>query len=114
LSELVEHLTGIFDALGPVRARRMFGGHGLYLGEAMFGIVVDEALFLKADARTAPLFESRGLARFAYERNGRIVQMSFFAAPEEVLDDPDEAAIWGRRALEAAERARAGRRGRRG
>jgi DNA transformation protein len=113
LSELVDHTVEMFGPLGPVQARRMFGGYGLFRGEAMFGILVDGVLFLKADEITTPLFKARGLTRFQYDRNGRPVRMSFFAAPEEVFDDRDEAELWGRRALEAAERARAMRGGRR-
>ena len=113
MSELIEHIIGVFDALGPVRARRMFGGHGLYLGEAMFGILLDDVLYLKADERTAPLFKANGLRRLIHDRDSRPVRMSFFTAPDEVLENPDEAELWGRRALEAAQRARAMRQRRR-
>ncbi|CAL94908.1 TfoX/Sxy family protein [Azoarcus olearius] len=105
MSEFTDHLVETFAALGAVRARRMFGGHGLYLDGVMFGLVVDDVLYLKADAQTLPRFAELGLPCFEYARNGRTVQVSYHRAPDEVLESPDAAAQWGRLALAAALRA---------
>lgn len=51
-------------------------------------------------------FESRGLRKFEYGRQGKIVKMSYYAAPGEIFDDREEAAAWARRSFEAALRAR--------
>jgi DNA transformation protein len=107
MSELIEHLRGIFEQLGPVATRRMFGGYGLYHDGVMFGLVADESLYLKADGEAVAHFEARGLGPFTYRHRGREVAMSYYLAPPEVLEDPQEAAVWGRRAYEAALRARA-------
>ena len=39
--EFAEHLRDLFGALGPVETRRMFGGAGVYLGDAMIALVIE-------------------------------------------------------------------------
>ena len=43
--EFADHLRDLFGALGPVETRRMFGGAGVYLGDAMFALVIDDRPF---------------------------------------------------------------------
>lgn len=87
-------------------ARKMFGGYGLYHEGLMFALVADDTLYLKADADTVGDYTARGLGPFEYRKGGRIVKMSYFLAPAEILEDRDEAARWARRAYEAALRGR--------
>jgi DNA transformation protein len=105
-SEFVDYLSEVFQALGQVDAKRMFGGFGIYHDDLMFGLVADDVLYLKADAESAPAFVARQLAQFQYLKQGKPVRLSFYAAPEEIFDDPDEARDWATRACEAALRSR--------
>jgi DNA transformation protein and related proteins len=100
-----EAIRDLFASLGPVRTRRMFGGQGVYAGELMFALEADGELFLKVDDSTVPAFRAAGSRPFVYERDGRATQMSYWRLPDPALDDPDEAARWGRLGLEAARRA---------
>lgn len=102
-----EHLQDAFRRFGPVETRRMFGGAGVYHQGVMFGLVVDEVLYLKVDDASRAAFVERGLGPFEYTRLGKRVKIgSFFQAPEEVLEDADAALAWARRAYEAALRAK--------
>lgn len=101
-----ERIREVFSAFGPVRVRRMFGGIGVYADDLIFALVVDGELFLKADAQTSADFRAEGCAPFAYgTKKGRIAVMSYWRAPERLLDDPDEMAHWARRALVVAQTA---------
>ena len=106
MSEFVDHLAELFGAFGPVTVRRMFGGCGIFRDGVMFGLVVDDALYLKADAHNRSLFESNGLPRFEYTRKGKRISLSYYLAPGEALDDPDTLAEWARPAFDAALRGR--------
>jgi DNA transformation protein len=110
VSEYIEFLTGHLAGLGRIEPRRMFGGWGIYHQGLMFALVIDETLYLKADAELAPAFEARGLPPFRYARGERLVALSFFQAPAELFDDPDEARRWARASYEAALRAAKARR----
>ena len=105
-SEFVESLNEVFEQFGPVRAKRMFGGYGLYHDDLMFGLVADDVLYLKADEETAALFAGRGLTPFEYEKQGKVQKMSYYLAPDEIFDDPESAREWAVRAFEAALRGR--------
>lgn len=104
MNEFVDTLADLFELFGPITPRKMFGCYGLYHDELMFAIVVDDVLYFKTDAETAPDFEAAGLEQFAYERLGKTVKMSFYRAPDEILDDRELAARWARRAWQAARR----------
>ncbi len=107
--EYVEHLQDALLPLGDVRVRRMFGGAGVFLDGTMFGLVFDDMLFLKADAETVGDFEAEGLQAITYERLGRTIALSYWEAPERLLDDPDELLDWCRRAWQAGRRSNAGK-----
>jgi len=104
--EFVDYLKEVFEQFGQIRARKMFGGYGIYHDGVMFGLVADDTLYLKADENTAPYFKSRGLGQFEYNKGGKIVKMSYYLAPEEILDNPDDATVWAKRAYEVAFRAK--------
>ncbi|MFZ3121130.1 MAG: TfoX/Sxy family protein [Variovorax sp.] len=104
MAGLADSLPEVFERLGRVQARRMFGGHGLFHEGRMIGLVVRETLYLKVDAESAPHFDALNAPAFCYERQGRTMQMSYREAPADLFDDRELAAIWGRRAWEAAMR----------
>lgn len=103
----IELLKNSMRDLGPVNVRRMFGGAGVYADGVMFGLIAEDTLYLKGDVETKRDFEAEGLCPFVYEGRGRKISMSYWRAPERLLDDPDELVVWARTALEAARRAAA-------
>jgi DNA transformation protein len=108
MSEFVDSLAEVFEAFGPVRARKMFGGYGIYHDDLMFALVADDVLYLKVDPQSVAVFEQRALAPFEYEKNGKKATMSYRMAPEEIFDDPKQAREWAVLAFEAALRGRNG------
>ncbi|MGJ7491722.1 TfoX/Sxy family protein [Variovorax sp. ZT4R33] len=104
MAGLADSLPEVFERLGRVQARRMFGGHGLFHEGRMIGLVVRETLYLKADAESAHHFDALHAPAFCYERQGKTMQMSYREAPADLFDDRELAALWGRRAWEAAMR----------
>lgn len=103
-------LRDLFAGVGPITIRRMFGGLGLWSGDAMFALVAGGTLYMKTDAALARAYAAEGSAPFTYEGGGRRVEMSYWRLPESALDDPDEAAAWARRSLVPAEAAAAEKR----
>jgi DNA transformation protein and related proteins len=110
-NQFVEHLLDLLAGLGPVHARAMFGGYGIYKGECMFALVIDDTLFFKADERTKPEFDALGLPPFSYERGNRTISLAYYQAPDETLEDPVAMHKWAGKAYAAAlRRARKSRR----
>ena len=104
--QFVTHVTDLMHRLGPVTARRMFGGYGIFLDRLMFALIIDRVLYLKADARNRPAFEAQGLGAFSYLRQGRWISLGYYQAPEEVLEDAEQMCEWAGGAYAAALRAR--------
>ncbi|WP_461482332.1 TfoX/Sxy family protein [Porticoccus sp.] len=103
--QFVAYLVDLLQVIGPARAKRMFGGHGIFLDGLMFALVVDGTLYLKADAKTQEHFLQRGLEVFSYIRQNKPCQLCYYQAPEETLDDPDEMRSWANKAYACAVRA---------
>jgi DNA transformation protein len=81
----------------------MFGGWGLFLDDAMFGLIAGERLYFKVDDETEPRFAAAGAGAFTYLRQGKRVAMSYRRAPP----DPAELLAWAELGLEAARRQKA-------
>lgn len=105
--DFVAFVLDQMSLFGPVSARRMFGGHGLYIDGLMFALIDDDRLYLKADAETQPQFAAKSLPPFTYTRQGEAaVSLGYFEAPPEVFDDKADMCDWSRLAHAAALRAK--------
>jgi DNA transformation protein and related proteins len=94
-----EFLEDLLANFGPVSIRNMFSGAGVYAEGVMFAIVVNDTFYLKADAVSARDFAAEGKTPFASRRKGRApIALSYWEVPDRVLEDPEELAVWARRA----------------
>lgn len=104
--EFADYVVDLLRPLGPVHARRMFGGFGLYLDGSMFALIVDDTLYLKADAANRAVFAGRDMAPFTYARQGKMVSLAYHAVPAEALDEQEDLLALARLGFEAALRTR--------
>lgn len=102
MSAFVQSLHEVFERLGRIETRRMFGGHGVWHEGRMIALVAKDTLYLKSDAGSAEDFDKLNLPPFTYVREGKAMPMSYRLAPADLFEDREEAALWGRRAYEAA------------
>ena len=99
-------LHDLFAPVGPIATRRMFGGVGAYRDAAMFALVADGLLDMKADDGTRAAFEAAGSQPFTAEGRGRPVRTSCWRLPDAALDEPDDLTAWANLAVRAALRGR--------
>ena len=105
-SEFIALLEDLLDGFEPVRAKRMFGGAGLYAGDTMFGLIADDVLFLKADGKTSERFKAEGCEPFTYEGKSKPIVMSYWRVPERLYEHADELKSWARDALSVSRAAK--------
>ena len=105
--ELTTHCLELLAPLGAPRAKRMFGGHGIYVDELFLALILGERPYLKVDAVTRGHFEAAGCEPFTYDANGKRMSIGYFSAPDDAMESPAVMQPWARLALEAALRARA-------
>jgi DNA transformation protein len=102
----------LFAGLGA-RARRMFGGAGLYAEGVMFALLTEaDAICLKADDTLRADLEAEGSVAWVYTypsgpKAGQSIEMGYWTLPDAAMDDPADACVWARRALDVALKAQA-------
>jgi DNA transformation protein len=97
-----EFVLDQLGALPELRARAMFGAHGLYAGETFFGILDEGRLFFKTDAASAADYTARGMGPFTYEMKGKVLTMAYHEVPPDVLENAPELTAWAQRAIQLA------------
>ena len=100
-----EFLREQLAPLDRLTMRRMFGKTGVLCDGLMFGMVRDDMLYFRVDDHNRAVFrEAESFPPLNYEKKGRSIDLSFWRAPERLLDEPDELVTWARAALAAARR----------
>lgn len=92
--DFIAHLRDLASDFGALDARRMFGGFGVYRDGVMLGLIIDEVLYLKADAQTRERFLAAGSAPFMYRRRNQTVPTSYWSVPEAAMDSPQDMRPW--------------------
>lgn len=90
----------VLDQLGQIpqlMCKAMFGGHGLYQGEAFFGILNKGRLYLKTNATTQAAYRSHGMQPF--RPNGRQVLRHYYEVPVDILEDAEQLRAWAEQAI---------------
>jgi len=88
VSYVLEQLAEL-DGLG---CRAMFGGHGLYLGRAFFGIVYDDRLYFKTRPDTVADYATRGMKPF--RPNDMHALKTYYEVPADVLESRGQLSAW--------------------
>jgi DNA transformation protein len=97
-----EFVLDQLSAVPELRARAMFGAHGLYAGGTFFGILDEGRLFFKTDAASQVDYTARGMGPFTYESKGKVLTMAYHEVPPDVLENAPELTAWARRAIQVA------------
>ncbi len=100
----VDHAVDLLSSVGPVDARRMFGGYGVYGRGVMFALLDDDELFFKTDEQSRDRFRSAGCRMWSY---GGVAETGYYRPPDEAHEDPESMEPWARLGLEAALRQKA-------
>ncbi len=90
--------------LGDITSRRLFGGHGLYWRDVIFGLVSRERLYFKVDEESRGEYLARGMGPF--RPNERQTSKSYYEVPQDVLDDRESLLCWARQAIRAGQESR--------
>jgi DNA transformation protein and related proteins len=100
----VEFAVDLLSLVGPVQARRMFGGHGVYCRGLMFALLDDDELFLKTDPESRARFVDAGCRMWSFPG---MDETSYYRPPDDAHEDAEAMLPWARLALDAALRAQA-------
>lgn len=99
-------LADLFEPVGGVSFRKMFGGMGIFREGIMFALVADDVLYLKADESTTARFQAEGCGPFVYDGKDKPHLMPYWRLPERLYDEPDEFRDWALAAIAVAARSK--------
>lgn len=99
--EFLEYVVDQLSTWAEVRAKRMFGGAGLYHQGKMFGLIADDEAYLKVGEANRGDFEKAGSKLFQPYQNKKTT-MPYGKIPSEVLEDRDELARWAEKSFTVA------------
>ena len=94
-----ERLQESLFALGNIRLRKMFGGHGIFEDDTMFALVDKVGtIFFKVDDSIIQLYEDAGSPKHS--------RMPYYQVPEKVLADENILKEWAQKSIAVAKAAK--------
>ena len=99
------YILDILLPLGNMRARKMFGGFGIYKNGIFFALIINNILYFKVDVTNQSDYESFGSKPFTYtNKNDKLVSMSYWEVPIDILENQNKLEQWVEKAVQAAQR----------
>ncbi|MBS1988240.1 TfoX/Sxy family protein [Candidatus Dependentiae bacterium] len=101
------YILDLLLPLGNMRARKMFGGFGIYKNGIFFALIINNILYFKVDAANQSDYESFDSKPFTYtNKNDKLVSMSYWEVPIDILENQNKLEQWVEKAVQAAQRAK--------
>src|SRR5262249_42232837 len=90
-----EFLREQLAPLGHITMRRMFGKTGVFCDGLMLAMVTEDTLYFRVDDHNRVTFkEAASCPPLSYEKKGASIDLSFWRAPERLLDESAELITW--------------------
>ena len=85
--DYLEHILDALTLCDNIRAKRMFGGYGIYQNSIIFAIIAENELYFKVDESNIDLYKDLNSEPFTFLARGKTISMSYWKVPDEILED---------------------------
>ncbi|MBT5654951.1 MAG: TfoX/Sxy family protein, partial [Alphaproteobacteria bacterium] len=102
----LEYILELLEPSGGIASCRMFGGYAIRKNGLAIALVFDDEIYLKVDDSNRTDFESMGSKPFTYEKGGKIITISNWKVPIEILEDSEKLIKWSEKAYQVAFKAK--------
>jgi DNA transformation protein len=92
MNSYVQYVIEQLTPTGSILTKAMFGGFAIYKDSVIVGLIIDDQFYLKTNEDTEQDFRKYDSEPFTYNKNGKIVQMSYWKVPGEVLENKEKMA----------------------
>jgi DNA transformation protein len=84
----IDQTKEILAPLGEIHTRPQFGGYGVLADNVMFGLFLQDELYLRATAQIEEVFHRHQMTRLRYIRRGLPLTLSYFQLTDAGWQDP--------------------------
>jgi len=99
----IDYILDLLSPFGRIKVRKMFSSYGVYKDGVFFALVVDDVVYFKVDDTNRSAYQKRGSKPFSYTRkDGKIVAMSYWEVPANILEDQQQLAKWIEKSIAVA------------
>jgi DNA transformation protein len=99
-SEFLQYALDLFNPLGRLTSKTLFGGNAILKNNITFAMVFDGSIYLKTNKNTVKKYLDLDSKPLSYKKNNKTISLRYYEIPIEVLDDEDKLMQW---AIEASE-----------
>ncbi|NDL61988.1 TfoX/Sxy family DNA transformation protein [Acerihabitans arboris] len=71
-----------FSPLGDISTRSQFGGYSIASDKIMFGLILDDELYLRGTRQSEHIFLAEGMRRLIYTKRGMPVSLNYYHVDE--------------------------------
>ncbi|MCC3701164.1 TfoX/Sxy family DNA transformation protein [Rouxiella badensis] len=79
----------LLSPLGVIHSRPQFGGYSLSYGDAMFALVADGELYLRATNENEEIMRQMAMRQFVYHKRGIEILLRYFQVGESLWQQPE-------------------------
>lgn len=94
ISPYCEYIIDLLSPYGEIKVKPMFGGYGVYKDGIIVAIIADDELYFKVDHTNQQQYENYNSEAFSYKNKNKIVKMSYWKLPLEIIENEEELSVW--------------------
>ena len=99
-SEFLQYALDLFNPLGRLSTKTLFGGNAILKNNITFAMVFDGSIYLKTNKNTVKKYLDLNSKPLSYKKNNKTIKLRYYEIPVEILDEEDQLIQW---AIEATE-----------
>lgn len=99
---ILKNTLKFFENFGKIKSRSMFGGFGVFCDDAMFALVVNNSLHLRAGKESEIEFKNIGMTPYTYTKRNFPVNTKYYVIPDLWWEEPNLLMTYAKKALSIA------------
>jgi DNA transformation protein len=93
-SEFLQYALDLFNPLGRLTSKTLFGGNAILKNNITFAMVFDGSIYLKTNKNTVKKYLDLDSKPLSYKKNNKTINLRYYEIPIEVIDDEDQLMQW--------------------
>lgn len=93
-SEFLEYILELLEVCEGISYKSMFGGYAIYKYGLAIALIADDEIYFKVDDSNRSAYQAMGSKPFTYKKKDKIITISNWSLPVEILKDQDQLIQW--------------------